>query len=149
MAETVTTAPVPAEIQEPAPSEGPIDGVEALSPAASEESVPAQEPEPVPEPEPVVELGPADKTLYLAHDFEFSEIQRVFRIWHMIPVEEDNAHNILGRWSIEGGTTVDVISDKDGSPCIEIRGPMADELAEFLPKDLPVYPTQPNNAELM
>lgn len=84
--------------------------------------------------------GPADQVLYLARDFDLSEVKRVFDIWKMNYDEQAHDTHILGRWSGQDGTLVEVLHDKDGSPCIEIRGPMADELAEFLPQDLPVYP---------
>ena len=85
-----------------------------------------------------VEREPADQVLYLVHDFEFQEVERVLALWQMN--HEGAPEGTLGRWVNEDGTLVEVLHDKDGSPVIEIRGPMADELAEFLPQDLPVYP---------
>lgn len=88
--------------------------------------------------------GPADHVLYLARDFDLSEVQRVLDLWQMAPhtdtEESQEAENLLGRWTSQDGTLIEVLHDKDGTPCIEIRGPMAEELAEFLPQDLPVFP---------
>ncbi len=92
--------------------------------------------------------APADQVLYLVRDFEFSEVKRVLNLWQM-SYEDATKGNILGRWVSEDGTLVEVVSDQDGAPCIEIRGPMADELAEFLPQDLPVYPNEPQGSQLI
>jgi hypothetical protein len=93
--------------------------------------------------------SPADQILYLAQDFDISEIKRILRLWKM-NFEYEDSDRILARWRSEDGTEIEIFDNEEqGSPYMEIRGPMADELAEYLPQDLPVFPKEPDSSELI
>lgn len=96
-------------------------------------------PEETPIPEAVEALPPADRILYLDPEFELAEIKRILRIWSMLP-DEDFEQSQL--WQSDDGTTVKLLTETDkGYPCLELRGDMAEDLAEYLPEDLPIIPT--------
>lgn len=90
-------------------------------------------------PAPVPARDPADQLLHLDPEYELSEVKRVLRIWQMT-LNEDRVYNELASWSAQDGTQIDLVESDEGQPILEIRGPMAQELAEFLPQDLPVHP---------
>lgn len=100
-------------------------------------------PDPVTPPAPVKEATPADHVLYLDPDFELSEIKRILRIWSLLPVDNSSS-NVLGSWECDDGTTVELVPPgEEGFPALELRGPMSEDLAQFLPEDLPVHPLLP------
>lgn len=81
-----------------------------------------------------------EQILYLDPDFDLSEVKRILQIWQILP-EDENAlpKNQLGRWKGDDGTLVELYSaSSDNFPYLELRGPMAGDLAEFLPQDLPI-----------
>ncbi len=84
------------------------------------------------------EEPPADQILYLDPDFELSEVKRILRVWSLIPEGDPDKE---GRWTSEDGTSIRLKHpDEKGFPFLEIRGPMAEDLALYLPEDLPVHP---------
>ncbi len=87
--------------------------------------------------------------LYLDPDFELAEVKRVLRIWQMTPSASENLPpNQMGRWLCEDGTLVELLVGEKGYPYLDIRGPMANDLARYLPQDLPIRPDLASLAEM-
>jgi len=102
------------------------------------------EPAAVAEPEPVpveAEAPPVDQVVYLDPDLDKIELERVMITWEMMPESDEfpRRPGLQSRWRSSDGTTIDFFERQSGYPYLEIRGPMADDLAEFLPDDLPVH----------
>ncbi|MCB9639542.1 MAG: hypothetical protein H6728_02870 [Myxococcales bacterium] len=93
--------------------------------------------------------GDSKQILYLDPDFELAEVKRVLRIWQMTPATADNMPaNQMGRWLCEDGTLVELLVGDKGYPYLDIRGPMAHDLARYLPQDLPIRPDLSNLSEM-
>lgn len=93
--------------------------------------------------------GDSKSILYLDPDFELAEVKRVLRIWQMTPSTSENLPpNQMGRWLCEDGTLVELLVGEKGYPYLDIRGPMASDLARYLPQDLPIRPDLASLAEM-
>ncbi|MEM1007450.1 MAG: hypothetical protein AAGJ35_00465 [Myxococcota bacterium] len=118
----------------------PIAG--GVEPALSEPGhfrAPTPSAEPVAFPHPDLRDRSMSKILYLDPEFELSEVKRVLRIWQMTPESfDDLLPNQMGRWSCADGTMVELMIGDNGFPFLELTGPMANDLASFLPQDLPI-----------
>lgn len=128
-------AELPPELQELVAKDSP-----GLSPVAEAETNPL--------PDFDKDQGGQRAVLYLDPEFELSEVGRVLQIWQMLPEQDNLQSNQIGRWKGEDGTLVELFFADGSYPYMELNGPMAADLAEFLPQDLPVFPSHQNPVEL-
>lgn len=138
VAPTEVSAPV-AQDTMPFPQEESVVEDTAVAEEVVETEVVVEAEEAAPEAPVVESLPPADHVLYLDPDVDLSEIKRVFNIWQMTFDDAELPNGQRAHWIAPDSTTIDFFEVSEGFPYLEIRGPMASELAEFLPQDLPIH----------
>lgn len=138
VAPTEVSAPI-AQDTMPFPQEESVVEETTVAEEVVETEVVVEAEEAAPEAPVVESLPPADHVLYLDPDVDLSEIKRVFNIWQMTFDDAELPNGQRAHWVAPDSTTIDFFGVSEGFPYLEIRGPMASELAEFLPQDLPIH----------